>query len=195
MCLSCQELGPYHVGTEAGGSLGKRNLHLNSSMASNGVTRADVSAIYSISGLVAGPDCCRGACSQDIGGSKGPSTHQILTPLYLSTERCSSKVGPTRPVEAKLNTVRCTVDSQLWSLLRLWGFSKRFLTYFNQFDKGVGARALGENQTLTGKAQELLSGATTQARGVDEQKGYSKIAHEVGSCLHLHRMNTISADN
>lgn len=107
LCLSCQELGPYHVGTEAGGSLGKRNLHLNSSMASNGVTRADVSAIYSISGLVAGPDCCRGACSQDIGGSKGPSTHQILTPLYLSTERCSFKVGPTRPVEAKLNTVRC----------------------------------------------------------------------------------------
>lgn len=64
------------------------------------------------------------------------------------------------------------------------GISKRFLNYFNQFDQSVGARALGENQTLTGKAQDLLSGATTQARGVDKQKGYSKIAHDVRFCLH-----------
>ena len=64
------------------------------------------------------------------------------------------------------------------------GISKRFLTYIKQFDQSVGARALGENKTLTGKAQELLSGATTQARSVDEQKGYTKIAHDVRSCLH-----------
>ncbi|KZP26324.1 hypothetical protein FIBSPDRAFT_887407 [Athelia psychrophila] len=58
------------------------------------------------------------------------------------------------------------------------GISKKFLTYFNQFDKTVGERALGKDQTLTGKLAETLTSATAQARSVDEKKGYTKVAHD-----------------
>jgi len=58
------------------------------------------------------------------------------------------------------------------------GISKRFLSYFNQFDTTVGARALGPDQTISGKVQATFSNAATQARTVDEQKGFSKTAHE-----------------
>jgi RNA recognition motif-containing protein len=58
------------------------------------------------------------------------------------------------------------------------GISKRFLNYFHQFDTTVGARALGPDRTLSGKVQATFSSAANQARSVDEQKGYSKTAHE-----------------
>jgi hypothetical protein len=64
------------------------------------------------------------------------------------------------------------------------GISTRFLTYMKQFDKAAGSRALGPDKTLSGKVQETLSQATSQARSVDEQKGYTKIAHDV--CIVRH---------
>jgi len=66
------------------------------------------------------------------------------------------------------------------------GISTRFLNYMQQFDKAAGSRALGPDKTLSGKVQETLSQATSQARSVDEQKGYTKVAHEV--CIVLHHM-------
>jgi len=58
------------------------------------------------------------------------------------------------------------------------GISKRFLNYFKQFDTTVGARALGPDQTLSGKVQATFSNAATQAKTMDAQKGYSKTAHD-----------------
>jgi len=58
------------------------------------------------------------------------------------------------------------------------GISKNFLSYFQNLDKTVGHHALGPNQTITGKLQATIDAATQHARGVDEQGGYSKSAHE-----------------
>jgi len=58
------------------------------------------------------------------------------------------------------------------------GISTRFLNYIKGLDQTVGAKALGPDKTVSGKIQETLSNATTQAKSVDEQKGYSKIAQD-----------------
>lgn len=46
-------------------------------------------------------------------------------------------------------------------------------------DTSVGARALGPDQTISGKVQSTFNAATQQAKAVDEQKGFSKIAGDV----------------
>jgi len=58
------------------------------------------------------------------------------------------------------------------------GISKRFLSYFQSLDKSAGERALGPQQTLSGKAQSTVDAALQQAKAVDEQKGYSKVAQD-----------------
>ncbi|KAF7299335.1 RRM domain-containing protein [Mycena indigotica] len=56
------------------------------------------------------------------------------------------------------------------------GISKKFLSYLSSVDSAVGAKALGQGQTLSGKATETVTTATQQAKSFDEQKGYSKSA-------------------
>ncbi|ETW82006.1 hypothetical protein HETIRDRAFT_418015 [Heterobasidion irregulare TC 32-1] len=56
------------------------------------------------------------------------------------------------------------------------GISKRFLNYFQSVDTSLGAKALGPDQTISGKVTSTLQNATQQARAVDEQKGISKSA-------------------
>lgn len=51
----------------------------------------------------------------------------------------------------------------------------------SDLDKSVGQRALGPDQTVSAKVQSTIKGAHTRAKTIDEQKGYSKTAHEV--CL------------
>jgi len=58
------------------------------------------------------------------------------------------------------------------------GISKRFLNYFHSLDKTVGERALGPDQTITAKLQTTVDSATQQARAMDEQKGFSKVAND-----------------
>ncbi|KAF8798852.1 hypothetical protein BYT27DRAFT_7202564 [Phlegmacium glaucopus] len=58
------------------------------------------------------------------------------------------------------------------------GISKRFLNYFQSLDKTVGQRALGPDQTITGKVQTTMDAAAQHARAVDDHGGYSKVAHE-----------------
>ncbi|KAF5315470.1 hypothetical protein D9619_007022 [Psilocybe cf. subviscida] len=58
------------------------------------------------------------------------------------------------------------------------GISTRFLNYFSSLDKTVGARALGPDQTLSGKVQTTVGQAAEQAKQIDAQKGYSKIAQD-----------------
>jgi len=57
------------------------------------------------------------------------------------------------------------------------GISNTFLSYFQNLDKTAGHHVLGPNQTITGKVQATIGAAAQHARGVDEQRGYSKIAH------------------
>lgn len=59
------------------------------------------------------------------------------------------------------------------------GISKRFLSYFQSLDSSIGAKALGPDQTITGKVTSTIQTATQHARTVDEQKGYSKTAGDV----------------
>ncbi|KAG1743243.1 uncharacterized protein EDB91DRAFT_1126487 [Suillus paluster] len=58
------------------------------------------------------------------------------------------------------------------------GISKRFIDYMHGLDKSVGQKALGPDQTVSGKVHSTLKGAHTRAMTIDEQKGYSKAAHE-----------------
>lgn len=59
------------------------------------------------------------------------------------------------------------------------GISKRFLDYFHSIDTSLGARALGPDQTISGKVQSTVHAAAEQAKSVDEQRGFSKVAHDV----------------
>jgi len=56
------------------------------------------------------------------------------------------------------------------------GISKKFLDYWHSLDQTIGSKALGPDQTLSGKVQETVSSATQQAKAMDEQKGISKTA-------------------
>ncbi|KAG1880711.1 hypothetical protein C8R48DRAFT_588023, partial [Suillus tomentosus] len=58
------------------------------------------------------------------------------------------------------------------------GISKRFLDYMRGLDTTVGQKALGSDQTVSGRVQSTLQNARTRAKTIDEQKGYSKVAHE-----------------
>jgi len=59
------------------------------------------------------------------------------------------------------------------------GISKRFLNYFHSLDSSIGAKALGPDQTISGKVTSTIQTATQHARTVDERKGYSKVAEDV----------------
>lgn len=59
------------------------------------------------------------------------------------------------------------------------GISKKFLSFISGLDKSAGHRALGPEQTISGKVQSTLKEAHTRAKGIDEQKGYSKTAQGV----------------
>ena len=65
------------------------------------------------------------------------------------------------------------------------GISNRFLRYFHSLDKSVGERALGPDQTISGKLQSTVGKAVQQAKTVDEEKGYSKTFHDVCGFLPL----------
>ncbi|KAF8552769.1 hypothetical protein OG21DRAFT_1597972 [Imleria badia] len=58
------------------------------------------------------------------------------------------------------------------------GISKKFLSFMSDLDKSVGQRAVGPEQTVSGKFQSTLKEAHTRVKSIDEQKGYSKIAQE-----------------
>jgi len=60
------------------------------------------------------------------------------------------------------------------------GISKRFLNYFHSIDTSLGARTLGPDQTISGKVQSTVTAATQQAKTIDEQRGLTKTAHDVG---------------
>ncbi|KAI6027559.1 hypothetical protein BKA83DRAFT_675565 [Pisolithus microcarpus] len=58
------------------------------------------------------------------------------------------------------------------------GISKKFLSYINGLDSSMGQRALGPEQTISGKVQSTFNQARERAMSINEQKGISKTAHE-----------------
>jgi len=52
-------------------------------------------------------------------------------------------------------------------------------------DKTIGERALGPQQTVSAKLKDTVEHATQQARSIDQQKGYLKIANDVGFSLSI----------
>lgn len=48
-------------------------------------------------------------------------------------------------------------------------------------DKSVGQRALGPDQTISGKVQTTIDAAAQHARAVDEKQGYTKYANDVST--------------
>ncbi|KAJ6620751.1 hypothetical protein B0H10DRAFT_2020438 [Mycena sp. CBHHK59/15] len=81
---------------------------------------------------------------------------------------------------AKGYTLSDTILTRAIEIDNKQGISKRFLSYLQSVDTTVGAKALGPDQTISGK----------QAKSVDEQKGYSKSA---GDFFHQYYSKALSS--
>lgn len=86
-------------------------------------------------------------------------------------------------IDSELIHVPCRMSTHAPSLLDKQGISKRFLDYMRGLDTTVGQKALGSDQTVSGRVQSTLQSARTRAKTIDEQKGYSKVAHEVSRMI------------
>lgn len=71
------------------------------------------------------------------------------------------------------------------SVIEKQGISKRFLDYFRSFDSTLGQKALGPDQTISGKVQSSVSGGINQAKAFDERKGVTQKVGEVRTPLPL----------
>ncbi|KAF9650386.1 hypothetical protein BDM02DRAFT_1415941 [Thelephora ganbajun] len=54
------------------------------------------------------------------------------------------------------------------------GISKRFLNYIHSIDSTLGQKAIGPDQTISGKVQSSVSDGISQAKAFNEQKGVTK---------------------
>jgi hypothetical protein len=52
-------------------------------------------------------------------------------------------------------------------------------------DSTIGQRALGPQQTVSAKVQATVEQATQQAKAIDQQKGYTKLASDVRFSLSI----------
>ena len=68
------------------------------------------------------------------------------------------------------------------------GISKRFLSYFHNLDKSVGERALGHDQTISGKIQSTVGKAVQHAKTADKEKGYLKMVHDVSFSFYTFKL-------
>jgi len=53
------------------------------------------------------------------------------------------------------------------------GISSRFLTFFNNLDKSVGSRVVGQDKTVSGKVNEGAAAVVAKTREVDQNRGVS----------------------
>lgn len=59
------------------------------------------------------------------------------------------------------------------------GISAKFLDYFRQLDQKIGRRAFGPEHTVSTAIQSKVDEQIKQTKAIDEEKGYSKVAHGV----------------
>ena len=69
------------------------------------------------------------------------------------------------------------------SVIEKQGISKRFIDYFQSLDSTLGQKALGPDQTISGKVQSSVSGGISQAKAFNEQKGVTKKVGDVSSLI------------
>ena len=65
------------------------------------------------------------------------------------------------------------------------GISQRFISYFRSIDSTLGQKALGPDQTISGKVQSSVSDGINQAKSFNEQKGVTKKVGDVSAPLPL----------
>jgi len=65
------------------------------------------------------------------------------------------------------------------------GISQRFLGYFHSIDSTLGQKALGPDQTISGKVQSSVSDGISSAKSFNEQKGVTKKVGDVSALLPL----------
>lgn len=53
------------------------------------------------------------------------------------------------------------------------GISSRFLNFFNNLDKSVGNRVVGQDKTVSGKVNEGAAAVVAKTREVDQNRGVS----------------------
>ncbi|KAL5520037.1 hypothetical protein ACEPAG_1697 [Sanghuangporus baumii] len=97
------------------------------------------------------------------------------TPL---TQSDKPRAGIAAEYLAKGYTLSDQILQRAIELDKQKGISQRFLSYFQQIDTTVGAKALGPDQTVSGKLQATLTSATERAREIDQQKGFLKSMHD-----------------
>ncbi|TFK19991.1 hypothetical protein FA15DRAFT_673897 [Coprinopsis marcescibilis] len=101
--------------------------------------------------------------------------HDASTPL---NQEDKPRAGIAAEILAKGYQLSDQVLAKAIELDKEKGISTKFLNYVHQLDKTVGERALGPDQTVSGKVQSTVESAQQQARAVDQQKGYLKTFHE-----------------
>ncbi|KAG7443175.1 uncharacterized protein BT62DRAFT_982294 [Guyanagaster necrorhizus] len=101
--------------------------------------------------------------------------HKEGTPLQQSDK---PRAGIAAEYLAKGYTLSDQILQRAIEIDNKQGISKRFLEYFQSFDSKLGERTLGPDKTISGKVHETVTAAAQQAKTVDAQKGYSKIAGE-----------------
>ena len=78
-----------------------------------------------------------------------------------------------------------TTARRLSSPIGKQGISERFISYFRSIDSTLGQKALGPDQTISGKVQSSVSGGINQAKTFNEQKGVTKKVGDVSALLPL----------
>jgi len=61
---------------------------------------------------------------------------------------------------------------------RTQGISSKFLSYIQQLDANLGQRAFGPDQKVSATVQAKVDEQIKQAKALDEQKGFSRVAHD-----------------
>ena len=51
------------------------------------------------------------------------------------------------------------------------GISNKFIDFFHSLDKGVGAKVVGEDKTVSGKLNEQAAAVVAKTREVDQSRG------------------------
>jgi hypothetical protein len=82
-------------------------------------------------------------------------------------------------------SISTTTSLRFPPLIEKQGISKRFLEYFHSVDSTLGQKALGPDQTISGKVHSSVSGGINQAKAFNEQKGVTKKVGDVRTLLPL----------
>lgn len=78
-------------------------------------------------------------------------------------------------------SILTTTVRRFSSRIEKQGISKRFLDYFHSIDSTLGQKALGPDQTISGKVQSSVSDGINHAKSFNEQKGVTKTFGDVSA--------------